>query len=95
MMESQKSEQIKDEKKDSSGQGKITLKQRLRIIFLTLLAILLITFVVQNSNRIEIEFLNMNFRVRIIYVILSSAIIGGILGVLLLKIRAAKKKKSK
>ncbi|WP_139134397.1 LapA family protein [Crocinitomix algicola] len=94
-MESQKSEQIKDEKKDSSGQGKITLKQRLRIIFLTLLAILLITFVVQNSNRIEIEFLNMNFRVRIIYVILSSAIIGGILGVLLLKIRAAKKKKSK
>lgn len=95
MMESQKSEQIKDEKKDSSGQGKITLKQRLRIIFLTLLAILLITFVVQNSNRIEIEFLNMNFRVRIIYVILSSVIIGGILGVLLLKIRAAKKKKSK
>lgn len=95
MMELQKSKQIKDEKKDSSGLGKITLKQRLRIIFLTLLAILLITFVVQNSNRIEIEFLNMNFRVRIIYVILSSAIIGGILGVLLLKIRAAKKKKSK
>ncbi len=72
---------------------KMSMKQKARIVFMTLLAILLITFPVQNFNRVEIEFLNMNFRIRIIFIILGSAGIGSAICFLLMKHSARKKKK--
>jgi uncharacterized integral membrane protein len=72
---------------------KMTIKQKTRIVFMTLLAIVLITFTIQNFNRVEIEFLNMNFRIRIIYIILGSAGIGAAISFLLMKHSARKKKK--
>ena len=72
---------------------KMTMKQKTRIVFMTLLAIVLITFTVQNLNRVEIEFLNMNFRIRIIFIILGSAVIGAAISFLLMKHSARKRKK--
>lgn len=80
-------------KNAQSTESKMTIKQKSRIVIMTLLAILLITFIVQNSNRVELEFLNINFRVRIIYIILVSAIIGALINFLLMKHRSAKKRK--
>jgi uncharacterized integral membrane protein len=72
---------------------KMTVKQKARIVFMTLLGVLLIAFTVQNFNRVEIEFLNMNFRVRIIFIILGSALIGAAISFLLMKHRDRKHKK--
>lgn len=73
------------------NENKISFKQKTRIVLMTLLALFLTIFIVQNSNRVELEFLNINFRVRIIYIILFSAIIGIVLGYLFSKMRKAKK----
>ncbi|MFT5823599.1 MAG: putative integral membrane protein [Crocinitomix sp.] len=77
------------------AESKMTIKQKSRIVIMTLLALVLITFVVQNSNRVELEFLNINFRVRIIFIILASAIVGALINFLLMKNRAARKRKKK
>ena len=74
-------------------ENKMSLAQKLRVIFMTLLGILLITFIVQNSNRVEIEFLNINFRIRIIFIILISALIGALITFSMMKWRAVKKKR--
>ncbi|WP_027420994.1 LapA family protein [Crocinitomix catalasitica] len=72
---------------------KVPFLQKVRLVMMTLLSIVLITFIVQNSNKVELEFFNMTFRVRIIFIILFSAIIGGLINFLLMKHRAAKKRK--
>jgi len=72
----------------------MSVAQKARLIFLTLLGILLITFIVQNSNKVKVEFLNIDMMVSIIMIILISAIIGGLITFLWMKHRAAKQKKN-
>lgn len=93
---SQNPENAEQENKDVLDlEPKMTLMQKARIVIMTLLGIILITFIVQNSNKIELEFLNVNFRVRIIFIILVSAIIGALINFLLMKHRAGSKRKKK
>ncbi len=93
MSDKLENQNLEQNKNAQSTESKMTIKQKSRIVIMTLLAILLITFIVQNSNRVELEFLNINFRVRIIYIILVSAIIGALINFLLMKHRSAKKRK--
>lgn len=69
----------------------MTFGQKARIVTLAMLAILLTIFVIQNANRVKVEFLNMDFMVSIIMIILVSALIGGLITFLLMKHRAAKR----
>lgn len=79
--------------KAQAVENKMPLAQKLRVVFMTLLGILLVTFIVQNSNKVEIEFLNINFRMRIIFIILISALIGALITFSMMKWRAAKKRR--
>jgi len=71
----------------------MTVAQKARLIFLTLLAILLITFIAQNTNETTVEFLNIDMKVSIIMIILVSAVTGGLITFLLMKHRAASRRK--
>ena len=55
------------------------VKQKVSLVFATILAICLGSFIIQNLNSIRIDFLWMSGNVRIVYVILSSAIVGGLI----------------
>jgi uncharacterized integral membrane protein len=57
------------------------------------LGVALVAFVVQNYNAVKIEFFMFDFRVRIVYLMLFSAITGGLLTYALGKYRKSKKKK--
>jgi len=70
----------------------MSVAQKARLIFLTLLGILLITFIVQNSNKVKVEFLNIDMMVSIIMIILISATVGGLITFLWMRHRAARKK---
>ncbi len=72
----------------------MSVAQKARLIFLTLLGVLLITFIAQNSNKVKVEFLNIDMMVSIIMIILISATIGGLITFLWMKHRAARKKKN-
>lgn len=72
---------------------KMTVYQKARLIFLTLLGVLLITFILQNSNKVKVEFLNIDMMVSIIMIILISAVIGGLITFLWMKQRVPRKKK--
>ncbi len=67
-------------------------KQKFRLIAITVLVILLVIFIYQNYNRVEIEFLNYVFRVRIVVIILVSSLVGSLITLLLMKLRSSKKK---
>jgi len=71
----------------------MTFGQKARLVALTMLAILLTIFVIQNANRVKVEFLNMDFMVSVIMIILISALIGGLITFLLMKHRAARRRK--
>jgi uncharacterized integral membrane protein len=73
--------------------SKISNKQKARIIISTLLVAFLITFVVQNYNKVKVEFLMFDFQVRIVVIILISAIIGAISTYLMMRHFRARKKK--
>ncbi len=68
---------------------KMTVAQKARLIFLTLLGALLITFIAQNTNQTTVEFLAIDLKVSIIMIILVSAVIGGLITFLWMKHRAA------
>ena len=72
---------------------KMSVAQKARLIFLTLLGVLLITFIVQNTNATTVEFLNIDLKVSIIMIILVSAVIGALITFLWMKHRAALKRK--
>jgi uncharacterized integral membrane protein len=74
-------------------ESKLKNKQKIRLILTTILAILLGTFIYQNFNKVEIEFLVFTFRVRIVLIIFFSALIGGLITYLLMKQRASRKRK--
>ena len=78
---------------DRIGKKSISNKQKASLVITTVLAILLISFIIQNWNKVELEFLMFTFRVRIVVIILVSAIIGGLITYLLLKFKNARKKK--
>lgn len=74
-------------------EGKVSSKQKAVLIISVVLVIAVIAFVVQNSNRVEIEFLMFRTRIRIVYLMLFSAL-GGIAGsYVFAKWRKSKKKK--
>ncbi|MEO9534341.1 MAG: hypothetical protein ABJG68_05035 [Crocinitomicaceae bacterium] len=74
-------------------EGSISVKQKTTLIVSVLLVLAVIAFVVQNSNRVEIEFLFFKTRIRIVYLMLFSAL-GGIAGsYVFAKWRKSKKKK--
>ena len=73
--------------------SKISNKQKARIIISTLLVAFLITFVVQNYNKVKVEFLMFDFQVRIVVIILISAIIGALSTYLMMRHFRARKKK--
>jgi uncharacterized integral membrane protein len=75
------------------GKGKMTQKQKYRLIIFAVLAVILISFVSQNYGRIRVEFLFWTFQIRLIVVILTSFLFGGIMTYLLMKYRQAKRKK--
>ena len=54
----------------------MSLRQKTTLIFSVLLIIGLVAFVVQNYNYVKIEFFMWEFRVRIIYLMVFSAVIG-------------------
>lgn len=68
-------------------------RQKVRLIVTTVLVLLLISFIIQNFNKVKVEFLMFEFRIRIVTIILVSAIIGGLITFLLMKHRNAKKRK--
>ncbi|NOQ74296.1 MAG: DUF1049 domain-containing protein [Crocinitomix sp.] len=95
-MSNQPENQLPPKEKDVlDGEPKMTMKQKARIVVISLLGILLITFTAQNWNPVVVEFLNMNFEIRIIFIILGSAILGALINFLLMKHRAAVKRKKK
>jgi len=81
-------------KSGGESPSKVGAKQKTRIIISTLLVAFLITFIVQNYNEVKVEFLMFDFQVRIVVIILISAIIGAISTYLMMRhFRARKKKK--
>ncbi len=56
-----------------------TLKQKVGLVLATVLVVLLIFFVVQNLNKTTVNFLMWSDQIRIVYVILLSAIVGSII----------------
>lgn len=74
-------------------ESKLSLIQKIRLIIATVLIILLGIFIYQNFNKIEIEFLGYATRIRIVVVILFSALLGSLITFILMKQRAAKRKK--
>jgi uncharacterized integral membrane protein len=83
----------KEAKAPVQSDSKISVKQKTRIIISTLLIAFLITFVVQNYNKVKIEFLMFDFQIRIVVVILVSALIGGLFTYLMMRHFRARKKK--
>ncbi len=64
--------------KQSEKKSMISTKQKIGLIISVLLVIGLIAFVFQNSNKIKIEFFMLEFRIRIIYIILVSMLTGAL-----------------
>jgi len=73
--------------------AKMSNAQKVRLIVTTSLVLLLIAFVVQNYNKVKVEFLMFEFRIRIVTIILVSALIGSFITLLIQYSRKAKSKK--
>lgn len=87
-------EKPSQQKSTTENQGKgLTFKQKFSLTVSVLLGVGLVAFVVQNYNAVKIEFFMFDFRVRIVYLMLFSAITGGLLTYALGKYRKSKKKK--
>lgn len=85
-------EQQQENVKAESPKG-ITFKQKFSLTVSVLLGVALVAFIIQNYNAVKIEFLMFDFRVRIVYLMLFSALTGALLTYAFGKYRRAKKKK--
>lgn len=74
-----------NEKKMSNG-------QKIKLTFTLILVALLVTFVVQNLHRVEVQFLASTKRISLVLVILFSALIGSLVTYFLMKYGRGKKK---
>lgn len=89
---------LMNEEMNSGGAGTTpkktdSIKFKVSLVVATILAIGLISFIVQNMNPIKIEFLAFDFRVRIIYLMLFSMLLGVIATYAFQKYRRNKKNK--
>ena len=82
-------------KSEGSKGEKVSAKQKIGLILSVLLVISLIAFVYQNSEKIKIDFFMLEFRIRIIYIILLSIALGIIGTYTFQKYISAKKRKKK
>lgn len=57
----------------------VTAKQKISLVLSTIVLICLVSFIVQNWNSVLIEFLWMSGKIRIVYIILLSALAGGLI----------------
>ncbi|MGB1103330.1 MAG: hypothetical protein ACPG21_06840 [Crocinitomicaceae bacterium] len=80
-----------EQKAPVQNESKVSAKQKTRIIISTLLVAFLITFIIQNYNKVKIEFLMFDFQIRIVVIILVSAIIGGLFTYLMMRHWRARK----
>ena len=71
----------------------MSFKQKTTITVSVLMLVGLVAFVIQNYNHVKIEFFMFEFRVRIIYLMVFSAIIGMFTMYAFQKYRRSKKKK--
>lgn len=71
---------------------KVSFMRTVRIVFITILVLLLGTFILQNYNYVKIELMVWSFQIRIVVVILASAIIGALITLLLLKNKLTRRK---
>ena len=71
----------------------MSFKQKTTLTISVLMLVGLIAFIVQNYNKVKIEFFMFEFRVRIIYLMVFSAIIGMFTMYAYQKYRKSKKKK--
>lgn len=71
----------------------MTFKQKTMLTLSVLLVVGLVAFVVQNYNKIKIDFFMFEFRVRIIYLMVFSAVIGMFTMYSFQKYRKVKKRK--
>lgn len=71
----------------------MTFRQKSTITISVLMLVGLVAFVIQNYNHVKIEFFMLEFRVRIIYLMVFSAIIGMFTMYAFQKYRRSKKNK--
>lgn len=72
---------------------KISPRQMAEIIIALLLIIAMVSFIVQNYNKIKIEFLLWEFRFRIVYLMLFSFVAGIVATTVFKRYRKQKRKK--
>lgn len=71
----------------------MSFKQKTTLTISVLMMVGLVAFVVQNYNKVKIDFFMFEFRVRIIYLMVFSAVIGMFTMYAFQKYRRSKKKK--
>ncbi len=71
----------------------MTFKQKATLTITVLMMVALVAFIVQNYNKVKIDFFMFEFRVRIIYLMVFSAVIGMFSMYVFQKYRRSKKKK--
>ena len=65
-----------------STQNKMSLGQKIRWLFIAILAIVLLIFTIQNASPVKVEFLNIDMEISLILIIGASMLLGGMLGLL-------------
>lgn len=68
-----------------STQNQMSLGQKIRWVFIAILAIVLLIFTIQNANPVKVEFLNLDMEISLILIIGASLLLGGMLGLLVFK----------
>jgi uncharacterized integral membrane protein len=79
-------------KQSTQENTKVSFMRKVRIVFITVLVLVLGSFVLQNYNHVKIELMVWSFQIRIVVIILVSAIIGALITLLLLKNKLSRKK---
>jgi uncharacterized integral membrane protein len=68
-----------------STQNQMSLGQKIRWVFIAILAIVLLIFTIQNANPVKVEFLNVDMEISLILIIGASMLLGGMLGLLVFR----------
>lgn len=68
-----------------STQNQLSLGQKIRWVFIAILAIVLLIFTIQNANPVKVEFLNIDMEISLILIIGASLLLGGMLGILVFR----------
>lgn len=68
-----------------STQNQMSLGQKIRWVFIAILAIVLLIFTIQNANPVKVEFLNLDMEISLILIIGASLLLGGMLGILVFR----------